>query len=142
MIFNHLLVPGPRSFSLLPLEFPWRDSVDSVEEITSPESFKQSLELCRNGLLVGPSSGLCLRGLIKFLEREKLQGRLDKLRNEDGEIVCMFSFHSRYLSLSSIGAFICCDQPFQYISEYMAKLGPSYFPPIHNAELLGVDPYR
>ena len=101
MIFNLLQVPGPRSFSLLPLEFPWRDSVDSIEEISSPESFKQSLELCRNGLLVGPSSGLCLRGLIKFLEREKLQGRLDNLRNEDGEIVCMFSTHSLCLSLNN-----------------------------------------
>jgi cysteine synthase A len=40
------------------------------------------------------------------------------------------------------GAFICCDQPFQYISEYYDKLGPSHFLPIRNAELIGVDPYK
>lgn len=40
------------------------------------------------------------------------------------------------------GVFICCDQPFQYISEYYDKLGPSYFLPIRNAELIGVDPYK
>ncbi len=82
-------VPGPRSFSLLaPVEFPWRDSVDGIEEIASFESFEKSLELCRNGLLVGPSSGLALLGLIKYLEREKAENRLDSLRNEDGEIPC------------------------------------------------------
>jgi cysteine synthase len=82
-------VPGPRSFSLLaPVEFPWRDSVDGMEEIASPESFEMSLELCRNGLLVGPSSGLALLGLLKYLQREKTAGNLDSLRNEDGEIVC------------------------------------------------------
>ncbi|KAF9014726.1 tryptophan synthase beta subunit-like PLP-dependent enzyme, partial [Hymenopellis radicata] len=120
-------VPGPRSFSLLaPVEFPWRDSVDGIEEIASFESFEKSLELCRSGLLVGPSSGLALLGLIKYLEREKAEKRLDSLRNEDGEIPCIF---------------ICCDQPFQYINDYMAKLGPSYFPEVNNAELLDVDPY-
>ena len=82
-------MPGPRSFSLLaPVEFPWRDSVDDIEEIASFESFEKSLELCRNGLLVGPSSGLALLGLVKYLEREKEAGRLDRLRNADGEIPC------------------------------------------------------
>lgn len=59
-----------------------------MEEIGSFESFEKSLELCRNGLLVGPSSGLALLGLQKYLEREKANGNLDSLRNEDGEIVC------------------------------------------------------
>lgn len=59
-----------------------------MEEIGTFESFKSSLELCRNGLLVGPSSGLALRGLLKFLTREKAEGRLDRYRNQDGEIPC------------------------------------------------------
>ncbi|KAJ7187819.1 tryptophan synthase beta subunit-like PLP-dependent enzyme [Mycena filopes] len=122
-------VPGPRMFSLLaPVEFPWRDAVDCIEEVGPFESYEKSLELCRNGLLVGPSSGLALLGLFKFLEKKKTApGGLDALRNADGSIPC---------------AFICCDQPFQYIAEYFDKLGPSYFLPIRNAELIGVDPYN
>ncbi|KAJ6463184.1 tryptophan synthase beta subunit-like PLP-dependent enzyme [Mycena vulgaris] len=121
-------VPGPRMVSLLaPVEFPWRDAVDCIEEIGPVESYEKSLELCRNGLLVGPSSGLTLLGLLKFLGKKKAAGQLDALRDADGTIPC---------------AFICCDQPFQYISEYFDKLGPSYFLPIKNAELIGVDPYN
>ena len=64
--------------------------MDGIEEIDSFHSFEKSLELCRNGLLVGPSSGLALLGLLKFLERTKMEGAhgLDKLRNEKGEVVC------------------------------------------------------
>ncbi|KAJ7116709.1 tryptophan synthase beta subunit-like PLP-dependent enzyme [Mycena epipterygia] len=121
-------VPGPRMFSLLaPVEFPWRDAVDCIEEVGPFESYEKSLELCRNGLLVGPSSGLALLGLFKFLAKKKTAGELDALRTADGNIPC---------------AFICCDQPFQYISEYFDKLGPEYFLPIRNAELIGVDPYN
>ncbi|KAH8818582.1 tryptophan synthase beta subunit-like PLP-dependent enzyme [Flagelloscypha sp. PMI_526] len=121
-------VPGPRYFSLLsPVEFPWRDAIDSMEEIASPESFAASLQLCRNGLLVGPSSGMALVGVLKYLDREKAEGRLDALKNDEGEIVC---------------AFICCDQPFQYIQDYMKKLGPEHFPTINRSELLDVDTYN
>ncbi|KAJ7470928.1 tryptophan synthase beta subunit-like PLP-dependent enzyme [Mycena latifolia] len=121
-------VPGPRMFSLLaPVEFPWREAVDCIEEVGPFESYEKSLALCRNGLLVGPSSGLALLGLFKFLDKKKAAGELDSLRNVDGTIPC---------------AFICCDQPFQYISEYFEKLGPSYFLPIRNSELIGVDPYN
>ncbi|KAJ7732121.1 tryptophan synthase beta subunit-like PLP-dependent enzyme [Mycena metata] len=121
-------VPGPRMFSLLaPVEFPWREAVDCIEEIGPFDSYEKSLHLCRNGLLVGPSSGLALLGLFKFLDKKKAAGELDSLRNPDGNIPC---------------AFICCDQPFQYISEYFDKLGPSYFLPIRNSELIGVDPYN
>ncbi|KAJ7082898.1 tryptophan synthase beta subunit-like PLP-dependent enzyme [Mycena belliarum] len=121
-------VPGPRMKSLLsPVEFPWRDAVDCIEEIGPFESYEKSLALSRNGLLVGPSSGLALVGLFKFLDRKKAAGELDSLRNEEGNIPCVF---------------ICCDQPFQYISEYFDRLGPSYFLPIRNSELIGIDPYN
>ena len=127
---------------LAPVEFPWRDSVDGIEEIASFESFEKSLELCRSGLLVGPSSGLALLGLIKYLQREKDEGRLDTLRNAAGEIPCQCSYFENSMMLTvDKGIFICCDQPFQYISDYMSKLGPSYFPSVNNSELLDVDPY-
>ncbi|KAJ7505633.1 putative cysteine synthase B [Mycena galericulata] len=121
-------VPGPRMFSLLaPVEFPWREAVDCIEEVGPFESYEKSLDLCRNGLLVGPSSGLALLGLFKFLDKKRVAGEFDSLRNSDGNIPCVF---------------ICCDQPFQYISEYFDKLGPSYFLPIRNSELIGVDLYN
>ncbi|KAJ6627672.1 tryptophan synthase beta subunit-like PLP-dependent enzyme [Mycena sp. CBHHK59/15] len=122
-------VPGPRMFSLLaPVEFPWREAVDCIEEVGPFESYEKSLELCRNGLLVGPSSGLALLGLFKFLQKKKAAGELDAVRGEDGVIPC---------------ARIHLLRPaFQYISEYFEKLGPSYFLPIRNSELIGVDPYN
>lgn len=56
-------VPGPRSFALLsPVEFPWRDSVDAIEEVGSKDAFGLSLKLCREGLICGPSSGFNLQG--------------------------------------------------------------------------------
>ncbi|KAF9465572.1 tryptophan synthase beta subunit-like PLP-dependent enzyme [Collybia nuda] len=120
-------VPGPRSLNLLiPVEFPWRESMDFMEEVGSFVSYEKSLELCRNGLLVGPSSGLALVGLLNFLKKQKDLGALDTLRNESGEIPCVF---------------ICCDQPFQYIAEYFTKLGPSYFVPVTNEELFTTDLY-
>jgi hypothetical protein len=72
----------------VPVEFPWREAMDFKEEVDSPSSYAKSLELCRNGLLVGPSSGLALVGLINFLQKRKSEGSLDQLRNLDGEIPC------------------------------------------------------
>ena len=50
-------VPGPRTLELLqPVEFPWREAADHIEEMASPESFETAMELCRMGILCGPSS--------------------------------------------------------------------------------------
>ncbi|KAF7327303.1 Cysteine synthase [Mycena kentingensis (nom. inval.)] len=120
-------VPGPRMYSLLaPVTFPWRDAVDCVEEIGPFDSYEKSLSLSRAGLLVGPSSGMALAGLFRFLDKKIAAGELDSLRNEDGEIPCVF---------------IAADQPFQYVADYFQKLPPSYFHPIRNEELIGVDHY-
>ncbi|KAJ6577919.1 tryptophan synthase beta subunit-like PLP-dependent enzyme [Mycena capillaripes] len=123
-------VPGPRPFDLAPppadMDLPWKDVIDASEFATSVESYQASLELCRQGLLVGPSSGLALVGLCHFLEKAKENGGLDKLRGPEGKIKC---------------AFICCDQPFQYIAEYFDKLPSALFPKIVNDELRGVDQY-
>jgi len=98
-----------------------------MEEVTSPEAFKHSLDLCRNGLLVGPSSRMALLGLYKFFDRTmKEKGTLNHLRNEDGDIPCVF---------------LCCDGPFQFIREYYEKLNDSHLLPIRNSELFDVDPY-
>ncbi|KAI0847204.1 tryptophan synthase beta subunit-like PLP-dependent enzyme [Daldinia vernicosa] len=121
-------VPGPRSFALLaPVEFPWKSAVDHIEEVGSHDSFSLSLDMCRQGIVCGPSSGFNLKGLFQFIEKQKVSGTLSKYAGEDGEIHCVF---------------LCCDLPYQYINEYFDKLGSEYFPPIKNEALAKVDLYR
>lgn len=121
-------VPGPRSFALLaPVEFPWRAAVDVIEEVNSYDSFSWSLDLCREGIVCGPSSGFNLKGLFQMFEKRKEAGTLSELAGPDGLI------HS---------VFLCCDLPYQYISEYFSKLGADKFHPIRNEDLTQVDLYR
>ena len=111
-------MPGPRSHALLaPVQFPWKTSVDHIEEVGSHDSFSLSLDLCRNGLVCGHSSGFNLKGLYQFIEKCKVEGSLSDLAGEDGEVHCVF---------------LCCDLPYQYINEYFDKLGEKHFPTIHN----------
>ncbi|KAM0207106.1 hypothetical protein ACHAQI_007828 [Fusarium lateritium] len=121
-------VPGPRSLALLaPVQFPWKRAVDHIEEVDSHNSFSMSLDLCRHGIVCGPSSGFNLKGLCQLIEKRKFEGTLSELAGPDGTINCVF---------------LCCDLPYQYIDEYFDKLGESYFPPITNKDLLKVDLYR
>ena len=112
---------------LAPVEFPWKSSVDHIEHVGSLASFKLSLDLCRQGVVCGPSSGFNLAGLYQFIEKRKAEGTLDELRSDAGDI------HS---------VFLCCDLPYQYIGEYFDKLGDAAFPPIRNSNLANVDLYR
>lgn len=105
-------VPGVRSErSLREIAFPWREAADAIVEVETRESFKKSLELCRCGLMGGPSSGFALTGLLRFL-REREAAALDALRNDDGEVVA---------------AFICADTPLPYLDKYSTHLDPSDF---------------
>ena len=115
-------VPGVRTPNLLKqIAFDWNTYVDHVKECGTKESFEKSLGLCRCGLMVGPSSGFALAGLINFLAEQKKLGKLDELRNTDGEIVAVF---------------ICPDSPLPYLNEYFEFLDDSYFPKIENENLL------
>ncbi len=106
-------VPGVRSeVGLGEIAFPWRDAADSIVEVETKESFKRSLELCRVGLMGGPSSGFALAGLLKFLKAREAASGLDALRNEDGEV---------------IAAFMCTDTPLPYLDKYSTHLDPSDF---------------
>ncbi|KAJ5929580.1 hypothetical protein N7454_006530 [Penicillium verhagenii] len=121
-------VPGPRSYALLrPVEFPWKEAVDTVEEVGSSDSYTLSLKLCREGLVCGPSSGFNLQGLFQMLGKHKAVGTLGDLAGPDGVTHCVF---------------LCCDLPYQYIEEYFQKLGSEQFPPIHNEQLTKVDLHR
>ncbi len=105
-------VPGLRSERTLDeIEFPWRDAADSVVEVGTRESFKKSLELCRCGIMAGPSSGLALAGLLRFLEGQQASG-FDSLRNADGEV---------------LATFVCADSPLPYLDKYSTHLDPSDF---------------
>ena len=64
-------VPGPRSFALMdPVKFPWQDAVDQIVEVGANDSYSMSLQLCREGLICGPSSGFNLKG------RQRVHGAL------------------------------------------------------------------
>jgi len=103
-------VPGVRSLQTLKeISFDWQSEVPLRVGVTTSESYKKSLDLCRAGLLAGPSSGFALAGLLHYLEDEK---HLDDLRNSEGEIVA---------------AFICCDTPFPYLDKYSTILDPTDF---------------
>jgi cysteine synthase len=106
-------VPGVRSeVSLGEVAFPWREASDSIVEVETRESFKKSLELCRVGLMGGPSSGFALAGLLKFLKAREAASALDALRNDDGEV---------------IATFMCTDTPLPYLDKYSTHLDSSDF---------------
>jgi rhodanese-related sulfurtransferase len=114
-------VPGVRTGNLLQeIAFDWKGTVDKTVEIGTVESFEKSLELYRNGIMAGPSSGFALAGLLNFLSTLP-DDRLDQFRNEDGEVLAVF---------------ICPDSPFPYVEEYFEYLDANKFPKIENANLL------
>lgn len=123
-------IPGPRPRELLePVDFPWKPLVDDVEDVASRESYTLSMQLCRYGLVCGPSSGFSLQGLLQVLERRKRAGTLQALRHQnDGKPIQ--------------AVFLCCDLPFQYVDEYFDKCDAALFPPIVNEHLFQVDQYK
>ncbi|KAL9591974.1 MAG: hypothetical protein Q9179_007184 [Wetmoreana sp. 5 TL-2023] len=114
--------PGPRHFpGFESSKFPWRDTIDDFEEVPSIEAYNISMQLCREGIIAGPSSGEALCGLIKYLEKRKNSGTFSELSDKGtGEISCVF---------------ICCDLPYQYLDGYFDKLKEDQFPPIINEVL-------
>jgi cysteine synthase A len=106
-------VPGVRSeAAMAEVSHPWRECADAIVEVTTRESFKRSLELCRCGILAGPSSGFALSGLMRFLESRRSAGELDALRNEDAEV---------------LATFVCADTPLPYLDKYSTHLDPADF---------------
>jgi cysteine synthase len=103
-------IPGVRSCETLKeVSFDWKNEVPRRVPAATKESYKKSLDLCRLGLLAGPSSGFALAGLLRFLEQEK---DLDPFRNDDGEV---------------LATFVCCDTPFPYLDKYSTILDPADF---------------
>ena len=92
--------------------------VDAVEISSSVDSYRLSMQLSREGLVVGPSTGMALKGLFRWLEKAKEADELDLYREEwSGEVNCVF---------------VCCDLPQQYMEGYFKRLSAEDFRPIQN----------
>lgn len=84
-------VPGPRPSNLVHSsnDLPWRQVVNAAEHVDSSGAYAESLELCRQGILCGPSSGLALKGLYQYLEKvTQTPEELDRIRGPDGFVNC------------------------------------------------------
>ena len=116
-------VPGVRTEKLLKLVgFDWQKHIDSIERIKTAESYRLSKEVSRRGIIVGPSSGLALAGLLQHLKGLKEAGTLDDVRNkETGDVTCVFP---------------CPDGPLPYMDEYFKYIDRSHFPSIRNEDAL------
>jgi cysteine synthase A len=84
--------------------------------INQESAYEQSLNLIREGLLVGPSTGMQLAMVNKLVVNMKKDKTLDKYRNKDGEIVI---------------SFIACDTMFPYVDDYFSVLPKKYFKSEH-----------
>lgn len=68
---------------------------------------------------------MALKGLLEFIEDNKLSGELKKYADPStGEVSCVF---------------LCCDLPYQYMDTYFQKLGEHDFNPISNLHLKDID---
>lgn len=111
-------VPGVRTVNgLREVSFEWKDVLtEPLVEVGAKEAYEASLKMIRHGLLVGPSAGFALAGLLRHLKRMADLGELDALRGKHA-------------------VFICPDSPLPYVTEYEKVLSEEYFPVIQNAEL-------
>lgn len=94
-------VPGVRTKNgLKEVAFSWQQVVtEPLIPIGEKASYEASLNLIRNGLLVGPSSGFAYAGLLQYLSDLEENDKLEAWRNK--HIV-----------------FICPDSPLPYTHDY------------------------
>ena len=116
-------VPGVRTEKLLKLVgFDWEKHVDCIERVETTASYRLSLELSRQGIVVGPSSGMALAGLLQYLAGLKQDNKIEAMRDkQSGDLVCVF---------------LCPDGPLPYLDEYFKYLDSSHFPSIRNEDIM------
>lgn len=115
-------VPGVRTEGLLrEVLFSWQQHVDHLAQVGTVESYQLSADCCREGLLVGPSTGFAIAGLFQQLKQWSENGTLEQRRNQDGEVYAVV---------------IAPDGPLAYLDEYFKYLPADYFPPIEGTDKL------
>jgi len=108
-------IPGPRGEdSIGKLGFPWSSVVDRTMPIDQESAYEQSLNLIRQGLFVGPSTGMQLAMINKLIPILKKNKSLNKYKNKNGEVLIIF---------------LACDTMFPYIDDYFSVLPKKYFKP-------------
>ncbi len=92
-------VPGARTLERLKeITLPWKPAIDARMETNSRESYEMSLRLMERGFFAGPSSGLALVGLHKFLKVWLAkEGNFSGLCNKAGEVVAVVIFPDTFL---------------------------------------------
>lgn len=115
-------IPWPRTKNLLnQIDFDRESQLDYMEYVWTIDSYKQSLTICRYGILWWPSSGMNLKWLFQYIENN-----IKKIKNivkTKWDFKCVF---------------ICCDTPLPYIDEYFKYLDQDFFSKIHNIELMNI----
>lgn len=94
-------IPGPRGEDRVrKVFFPWWKVTDLEWPVAARPAFEMSLKLIREGIFVGPSTGMQLAGILEVLTKKKTEGKLQKTN----------------------AVLIACDTMFPYIDEYFAVL--------------------
>lgn len=97
-------IPGPRGEDAVKkLGLPWEIVVDEELPISTKPAFEYSLKLIREGLFVGPSTGMQMAGTIQKLAQMKKKGQLKKMKNKNV-------------------VFVACDTMYPYIEDYFSAL--------------------
>ncbi|MFA5931986.1 MAG: pyridoxal-phosphate dependent enzyme [Candidatus Paceibacterota bacterium] len=95
-------IPGARGEDAVKkLFFPWEKVVDLEFPVATRPAFEMSLKLIREGIFVGPSTGMQLAGILETLARLKKEKKLKKNTN---------------------AVLIACDTMFPYIEDYFTVL--------------------
>lgn len=101
-------IPGPRGEDAVKkLYFPWEKITDLELPIAERPAFEMSLKLIREGIFVGPSTGMQLAGILEYIEKLKKENKLKDLKGKNKEINAVF---------------IGCDTMFAYIEDYFTVL--------------------
>lgn len=99
-------IPGPRGEDAVKkLHFLWEKVTDLELPIAEKPAFEMSLKLIREGIFVGPSTGMQLAGILEFIDKIKKENKLKNFGKKDINVVL-----------------IACDTMFAYIEDYFKVL--------------------
>lgn len=106
-------VPGVRTkHGLSEIAFDWQDVLTQAPVmINEHDAYAASLEMIRNGLLVGPSSGFALAAARRLVDELVDGDRAGELRGKHVVVICP-------------------DSCFAYVDEYFEVLGEAHFPAV------------